>query len=59
MIYTRPVSLEQLQAKQILSTQTFQDDLDRGFDYLLTDLLSRIAELERKEAPQNERGNSD
>ena len=55
MIIRNAVSKDQQDSKRL----DFQEDLDRGFDYLLTDLLARVADLERKEASQNERGDSD
>lgn len=56
MIIKRSVSQEQLRAKQLAVDKQFQSDLDRAYDFVITDLMTRISDLERKEAISDDRG---
>lgn len=56
MIINKPITQEQLRAKQLAVDKQFQDDLDRAYDFVITDLMTRISDLERKEAISDDRG---
>ena len=55
MIIKRQVTQEQVRAKQATVDKQFQADLDRAYDYVITDLMTRVSDLE-KEAITNDRG---
>lgn len=55
MIIKRPVTQEQVRAKQAAVDKQFQADLDRAYDYVITDLMTRVSDLE-KEANNDDRG---
>ena len=48
MIIKRPITQEQLDRKYLRDDIRFQEDLNVAVDYVITDLMTRIAELERK-----------
>lgn len=49
MIIQKPVSQEQLDQKYLREDAQFQEQLNLGVDYVLTDLMTRLSALERKE----------
>lgn len=56
MIIKSPVTQEQLRARQAAVDKAFQSDLNHAYDYVLTDLMARVSDLERKEADNNAGG---
>lgn len=55
MITSSPITQAQLLAKQAAADRQFQSDLNHAYDYVLTDLMTRVSDLE-KEAGNDDRG---
>lgn len=55
MIIKRPITQEQLDQKYLRDDVRFQEDLNLAYDYVITDLMTRVSDLER-EADNDDRG---
>lgn len=55
MIIKRPITQHQLDQKYLRDGVRFQEDLNLAYDYVITDLMTRVSDLER-EADNDDRG---